>query len=347
MATSYTTGTYQFDLDAFFPRRLFEHITEIRVDAPEIILRQAQTRKRRSKLTIDGKLTILAADHPARGVVSSGSDPLGMGNRHQYLGRIVRVLAASTFDGVMGTPDVIDDLLIVDYLVQQGGGTSFLDDKVLIACMQRGGIAGAQGELHDRFTAYTAESAARSRLDGGKMLLRFTPDDERALMTLYECAQAINDLNRQEMPAFVEPLRAYLVDGKWVTRNSAEELIKLVGIASAIGDSSRNLWLKLPYCESYEQVAMATTLPIILLGGPSKEDPQSTFQDFAAGMAAGANVRGAMVGRNVIFPGVDDPAAVAQALDDIIHQGASVDDAVARTIAHRDHQLRVLADCIP
>ncbi len=328
----------QFRVDDFFPRAIFDRITEVRVDAPEIIFQQAQNRKRRAKLTHDGKMTILAADHPARGVTSSGSDPLLMGNRHEYLGRILRVMMASGFDGVMATPDVIDELLIVDYMVQQGGGPSFLDNRLLIGCMQRGGIAGAQGELYDRFTAYTAEAMARQRLDGGKMLLRFSPDDERSLMTLYECAQAINALNQFELPAFVEPLWAVQANGKWTTQNSPAELIKLIGIASALGDSSRNIWLKLPYCENYERVALAATMPIILLGGPSREDPISTFEDFAAGMAAGANVRGAMVGRNVVFPGAEDPAAVAQALDDIVHQGISAEQARERMIAHRGYE---------
>jgi DhnA family fructose-bisphosphate aldolase class Ia len=134
-------------------------------------------------------------------------------------------------------------------------------------------------------------------------------------------------------------MRVKAVNGKYVMHNTPDELVKLVGIASGLGDSSRNMWLKLPYCEEYEIVALSTTMPIILLGGPSREDPRSTFEDFAAGMAAGANVRGAMVGRNVTFPGVDDPAAVAQALDDIVHKGISADEATERTSTYRDHAL--------
>jgi DhnA family fructose-bisphosphate aldolase class Ia len=208
--------------------------------------------------------------------------------------------------------------------------------------MQRGGIAGATGEIEDRFTAYTAEAINRYRLDGGKMLLRFVPDDERSLRTLDYCAQAVTDLNRYNLPAFVEPMRMEQVNSKWVMKNTVEELVRLAGIASGLGDSSRNLWLKLPYCEDYRRVAMATTMPIILLGGPSNEDPRSTYADFAAGMASRSNVRGAMVGRNVVFPGQDDPGAVAQALDDIIRKGISVDEALEVTMAHRDFNMDFL-----
>ncbi|MBL8164696.1 MAG: deoxyribose-phosphate aldolase [Anaerolineae bacterium] len=338
----YTLGNYSFDVNQFLPERIFDKITEIRVDAPEIIENQARIRQRRSKLAPNGKLTILAADHPGRGVTASGGDPYKMGNRHELMGRILRVLVASEFDGFMSTPEMIEDLLIFDYLVQQGGGPSILDNKVLIGCMQRGGIHGFAGEIEDRFGAYTAESIDHFRLDGGKMLVRFVPEDERTLKTVQYCAEAITALNRYELPAFVEPLRMEQQNGKWVTVNTAGELIRLVGIASGLGDSARNLWLKLPYCEDYRRVALATSLPIILLGGPSREDPRSTFNDFAAGMAARANVRGAMVGRNITFPGDDDPAAVAQGLHEIVHRGASAEDAIAVTMASRDREMDFL-----
>ncbi len=342
MTDSYLPKDYLFDLEAFFPQHIFEKITEIRVDAPEIILQQAQHRKRRPRLTTDGKLNILAADHPARGVTAIGKNAIVMGNRHEYLGRILRVLTSTTFDGFMSTHDMIDELLIVDYLVQEAGGPSFLDNKVLIGCMQRGGVSGAAGEINDRFTSYTAESLARLRLDGGKMLLRFVPDDERTLQTMEYCANAVTDLNRYSIPAFVEPLRMDHVNGKWVNKHTAEELVRMVGIMAGLGDSSWNMWLKVPYCDDFEKVAMATTMPLMLLGGPSQEDPRSTFRDFVQGMAARNNVRGVMVGRNVSFPGADDPAAVAQVIDDIVRKGISADEAVETTQSYRNRDLDVL-----
>lgn len=346
MTTEYLLNDYTFDLEAFFPLSIFDKITDIRVDAPEIIELQAQARKRRPRLTHDGKLTILAADHPGRGVTVIGDDPFKMGNRHQYLGRILRVLTATSFDGFMSTADMIEDLLIVDYLVQQGGGASFLDEKVLVGCMQRGGVAGVVGELDDRFGSYTAESLARFRLDGGKMMFRHVPDDERTLWQIHYCSQAITDLNLYDIVPFVEPLRMDHVDGKWVSKNTADELVKLVGVIGGMGDSSRNTWMKLPYCEDFHRVTMATAQPILMLGGPSREDPRPTYRDFAAGMASRANVRGALVGRNVSFPGREDPAAVAQAISDIVHRGITADEAIEVTMAHRDRKMDSLAQFI-
>jgi hypothetical protein len=45
-----------------------------------------------------------------------------------------------------------------------------------------------------------------------------------------------------------------------------------------------------------------------------------------------------LVGRNVSFPGLEDPAAVAQAISDIVHKGISPDEAIEVTMGHRDHK---------
>jgi len=52
----YEVGDYVFDLKRFFPDPIFSAITEVRVNSPEIILQTAAARKKRKKLTRDGKL---------------------------------------------------------------------------------------------------------------------------------------------------------------------------------------------------------------------------------------------------------------------------------------------------
>jgi DhnA family fructose-bisphosphate aldolase class Ia len=135
-------------------------------------------------------------------------------------------------------------------------------------------------------------------------------------------------------------------DGKWISRNTADELVKLVGVIGGMGDSSRHTWMKLPFCDDFERVAMATTCPILMLGGPSKEDPRSTYRDFATGMAARSNVRGALVGRNITFPGPEDPGAVAQAIHAVIHEGITPSEAVALTMTSRDTVMDALTQFI-
>jgi len=319
---------YQFDCNEFLPRRIFDKITDVRVEHPEIVMAEARSRRKRAKLTNDGKLTILAFDHAARGVTHAGSDPLIMGNRQQYLVRVLRIITSPGFDGIMGAPDMIEDLFIVNYLVKQGGGPSFLDDRVILGCMQRGGVAGVIGEIDDRFSAYTADSIAEQRLDGGKMMFRFVPDDAGTLKTIDYCARAVTELHRRGLYAFVEPLPQVCEDGKYKGNASVPLLIKLVNVCAALGESSQHTWLKVPYVEGYEQVALATTLPILMLGGEVLGDPIPLLHNFADGLRARANVRGVLVGRNILFPGKDDPLAIALAVNRIVHEGVTADEAI-------------------
>lgn len=314
-----------FRANDFLSEALLARLTEIRVNDPECAFRAAHSRERRASLTLDGKLNILAADHPARRVTSVGGNPVGMADRHDYLARIVRVLMGGSVDGVMATMDIIEDLLILDV----SGRDSFLKDKLLIASLNRGGLAGSSWEMNDPMTGATPAACAAWRLDGAKILMRISDEEPDSLKTMMATARAITELNAQGVPTFLEPLPVVKSEKVYKVIKSAEALAKIVGVASALGDSSRLLWLKLPYCENYEIVARATTLPILLLGGESAGDPTGYLREVSAGMAAGANVRGALVGRNVLYPGDDDPLAVAEAVGGIVHHGWQAEQALA------------------
>jgi DhnA family fructose-bisphosphate aldolase class Ia len=336
---AYEIGTYTFDPAAFFPKTLFDQITEIRVGRPSVVKEEAQRRQRRPQLAPDGRLLILAADHPARHVTGVADDPLAMGNRWHLLARVLRVLTAADADGVMATPDVIDELFIVNRLLRELGGPSFLDGKVLIGCLNRGGLAGSTFEMDDRMTAYTPDQTTQMRLDGAKLMFRLDPNEAASLDTIEASARAIDRLADLGVPVFVECLVVERRGGAYMTVKSAPELVKVIGIASALGKSSAGTWLKVPYCDRYELVAQATTCPILMLGGDSTGDPTGTLHEFAAGMRAGAAVRGALVGRNVTYPGRDDPRAVAHAVAGIVHHGWDAARAIASVAAVRDRDL--------
>lgn len=320
---------YEFDLQSFFPERIFRTVTDVRVNDPGIIEKSALRRKRRQKLTSDGKLAILACDHPARGITKSGSDPLLMGNRQEYLGRILRVVSSPEFDGVMGTTDIIEDLLIVDQLVVEHSGQSFLENKVLIGCMNRGGLSGASFEMDDRFTSFTAQSINHLRLDGAKFMFRLDMKDDRSLLTIETCARAVTELNKYSVPVFLEAFSVERTADGYKMLRTPEGLIKSIGIATALGDSSRGIWLKIPYCDGFDAVAKATTCPILMLGGESLGDPTPVLKQFCKGLASGSNVRGALVGRNILFPGHEDPSAIANAVSRIVHQNYNVEQAIS------------------
>ena len=339
---NYSTAGYKFNLEQFFPLDIYDQITEIRVHSPGVILEAAESRARRHSLTEDGKLVVLAADHPARMVTGYGGDPIAMGDRWQYLGRVLRVITSPGVDGVMGTTDIIEDLLIVNWLVKEAGGEGFLDNRLLLGCMNRTGLAGSAWELDDKISSFTADSMAGLRIDGAKIMVRVCLDEPASNDTLEYCAQAITDCNALGIPVFLEPLPVAGKDAKYAVKRTPEDLVKIIGVASALGDSSRNLWLKIPYCDNYDRVARATTLPCLMLGGESKGDPTGVFEQFAAGMQAGKTIRGALVGRNVTFPGDDDPLAVALAVNGIVHDDLSVEEAVGNVIAARDSNLFAL-----
>ena len=333
---AYSIGDYEYKAEEFFPLYIFDMITDIRVNPGDVLKREARVRTRRENIAgEDGKLTIMAADHPARRIVKSGDEPLIMGDRLSYLGRLLRVITSPEFDGIMGTPDIIEDLFIVNHLLRSAGGPSFLDGKVILGCMNRGGLSGVVFEMNDTFTAFTAESIKELGLDGAKTMLRLEVDSLESGKTIMYCANAINDCNKLGITTFLEPLPVEKTDEGYNILKNAEDMVKIVGIASALGGTSMNTWLKLPYCDNYELVAGASTLPKLMLGGSSKGNPTPTITEFVNGMKAGNSIRGALVGRNVHHPGADDPRAVALAINGVVHQGFSVDQAVDHLMESR------------
>lgn len=311
--------------EASLPSELFDEITDVRIQHPEWIEGEAEKRKRRSQLTHDGKLVLLAVDHPGRGVTQIRKDPLAMGDRHEYLARTRRAFDDPALDGVVGTSDVLEELLILSCLERKKTRKGFLDGRVLVGSMNRGGIAGTTFELEDTFTSFTAKRLRKLRCDGGKMMYRLDPQQPASGRTITACAHAITDLRKHKLAAFLEPLG--VKHEGYVPAKDAETIARNCGIASALGDSSAHLWLKVPYCDDLQRVCRATTLPLLLLGGPARETAQETLKDFATGLAAGSRIRGAIIGRNLLYPG-GDPLPMCKALTALVHKNASLEDAL-------------------
>lgn len=322
----------QFDPSSFLPPELIAKVTDLRVEQPELVAELAAGRRRRERLAPGGKLVIIAADHPARYVIRAAGNETAMANRAHYLARIVRVLQSPEVDGVMASPDILDELFLLNHLITGAGGADFLAGKVLIGCLNRGGLAGAAWELDDFVTGHTPAGAAMLGLDGVKMLLRVNLDDPDSRLTLRYCADAVTELAALRLPAFVEPLPVRQgAAGQWVVTKTAEALLPLIGVTSALGNSSAWTWLKLPMTPNFAHVAAATTCPILLLGGESTGDPAAVLTEMAACLAAGANVRGLMIGRSVLYPAPgEDPLAVAVASSRIVHGTWTAAEAIAR-----------------
>jgi len=332
-----------FSAQQFLPAAVLDKLTDTRVRDPEFAWRSARCRIRRDRLAPGGKLNLLAADHPARRVTKVGDNALAMCDRHEYLARILRVLAAERVDGVMATMDILEDLLIVDGLLREAGGVPLLDGKLAIASLNRGGLAGSAWELDDPVTGPSPAVCQECKLDGVKLLLRVDETEPASLKTLLACARAISESAARALPMFLEPLPVARTEKGYTVVKTAEALARLAGVASALGDSSRYLWLKLPYCDDYDAVARSTTLPILLLGGESAGDAAPFLGQLRSALASGSNVRGALVGRNVLYPGAEDPLAVAEAAGGIIHDGWTVDQAIRSCETNRGRDMDRIA----
>lgn len=328
-----------FPADTFLPRTWYEGLITLRLHHPRTAQEEAEARVRRPVLAPHGRLLILAADHPARMVVRVGSAPVRMGDRWQLLSRALRVLTTPDVDGVMATPDVLEELLMLSHLARRRSGRGWLDGKIMIGCMNRGGLAGTAFELDDRMTAFTAEGLARLRCDGGKLMVRIDPKDAASVRTLERCAREIDACYALGVAVFLEAMLVERTPRGYGVRSDAESLIQVAGVAAGLGTSTTATWLKLPYGPGYGRVAAATTLPILMLGGEVREDPGAVLEEFAEGMAAGPNVCGAMVGRNVSFAAREDPRAIAAAAAAVVHHGCRGTEARARLAQERGRDL--------
>ena len=168
--------------------------------------------------------------------------------------------------------------------------------------MNRGGIIGADWELDDRMTAYDADHVESCGLDGGKVLLRIDDTDPGVARTIESVASVVTQLADRRLMCMVEPL-PYLKDpsGRAVLDPSDERLIKVVAIASGLGSSSGYTWLKIPGSDRMREVAGATSMPVLMLGGDPGADAGRTFDRWADAMLE-PNVRGLVAGRALLYP---------------------------------------------
>ena len=92
---------------------LLRELTQVRRHYPERIAEALKARRRRPLLDDSGKLFLIAADHPARGVLKAGADPLAMADRGELLlRRLLAALERPGVDGLLATADIVEDLAL-------------------------------------------------------------------------------------------------------------------------------------------------------------------------------------------------------------------------------------------
>ncbi len=255
---------------------------------------------------------IVAADHPARGALGVRDDASAMASRADLLNRLAVALSRPGVDGVLGTADILEDLLL----------SGLLEDRIVIGSMNRGGLQGAEFEFDDRWTGYDADTIAAHGMDGGKMLTRICLADEYTATTLESSGKAVTALARQGLMAMVEPFLSVRVTSDRV-RNllDPDSVIKSIQIASGLGATSAYTWLKLPVVPEMGRVLESTTLPSLLLGGDADGDPDEHYRQWADALTY-PSAAGLVIGRALLYPADGDVAAAVDTAVGLVHPGS-------------------------
>jgi DhnA family fructose-bisphosphate aldolase class Ia len=292
------------------PDAAFDMLTELRARRPDAIAEAAARRQRRPFLDASGRLLLIAADHPARAALGVRGRPLAMADRRELISRLVAALRRPGVDGVLGTADILEDLLLL----------GALEGKVVVGSMNRGGLAGASFELDDRFTGCDADTIAAMGFDAGKMLCRICLDDPATALTLEACGRAVTQLAGRRLIAMIEPFLTERGAGSFRNQLTAEAVITAASVAAGLGATSAWTWLKVPVVPDMERAMAATTLPALLLGGDPHGAPEETYRQWQQALAL-PGVRGLVVGRALLYPPGDDVEAAVDTAARLVRPG--------------------------
>jgi hypothetical protein len=291
----------------------FAELLETRVHHPELIVETMAGRKRRPEIAPDGVLLLVAADHPARGALGVGREPLAMADRRSLLSRLAIAFDHPRVDGVLASADILEDLALL----------GLLDGRVALGTMNRGGLSGARWEIDDRMTAYDAEHLASAGLDGGKVLLRIDDQDSGTASTLAACGRAVTELADRRLLALIEPLPYTKdTDGRAVLDQRTERFVRAATVASGLGATSAYTWLKVPAGEGVQQVLSSTTCPALILGGPLQDDRAVTLASWEQALAH-PHCRGLVIGRALLYPTDGDVATAVEAAAELVSARAT------------------------
>lgn len=125
------------------------------------------------------------------------------------------------------------------------------------------------------------------------------------------------------MPLLAEPIP---VSFQETSAHTVDNVAKAARIAAESGADFAKVHYVGPV-DAYRKVTDSCYVPVLVLGGPAKDDPRDALQMAADALEAGA--RGVVFGRNIVTH--PRPDRMAAALGELIHGGATV-DAAARSL---------------
>lgn len=182
-------------------------------------------------------------------------------------------------------------------------------------------LPGHQGANEIHRQAFSLEQAAEAGADAVKACVIYGREDPDVLGDNLEFAARIAAEGREhDLSVVLEPT----LWGPRITDDLDADFIEQAGrIGSELGPDM----LKLYYpgsAEAFRPVVEHSPCPVYVAGGPKAEDDLDVLEMTEGAVEAGSS--GPIYGRNVWQH--DDPAAMVTALKDIVHTGASAEEAL-------------------
>ena len=176
-----------------------------------------------------------------------------------------------------------------------------------------GGVSILGDDLANEGITTTMKDAVR--LNAAAVALSVFVGSPYERQTLLNLANLVN-----EGEEYGVPVLAVTAVGKELQRRDARYLALCCRIAAELGARM----VKTYYCDGFEQVAEGCPVPIVIAGGPKLPTEWEVFQ-----LTYNAVQRGAVgvdMGRNIWQH--EFPASMAKAVSQIVHRGASPEDAL-------------------
>jgi DhnA family fructose-bisphosphate aldolase class Ia len=164
---------------------------------------------------------------------------------------------------------------------------------------------------------YQIEDALRLGADA--IALNGFPGAPNERASLENIARAVGQAHPWDLPVLVEMVPGGFDSGpEWRT---ADNIALAVRVAAELGADL----VKTPYVAGLKQAIDTCYVPVVILGGAKRGNQRDMLADIKQAVDTGA--AGVAIGRNIFQ--ADDPEAMAAAVAAIIHQGATVEQALA------------------
>jgi DhnA family fructose-bisphosphate aldolase class Ia len=180
-----------------------------------------------------------------------------------------------------------------------------------------GGVTSLGGADSPGALLYTVEDALRLGADA--LALNGFPGSPHETASLEHLASAIRQAHPWGMAVMAEMVPGgFDSPPQWRT---VEKIALSVRVAAELGAD----FVKTPYAPGFVAVTGTCYVPVVILGGAKRGNERAMLADIRAAIEAGAV--GVAIGRNIFQAG--DPAAMTAAVAAIVHEDATVDQAMA------------------